>query len=91
MIKNPIAWPNGAKYAVSFTFDMDSDSLIHLEHPGDAINRTAAISMLKHGPEVAIPRIVDAYRRYDIQQTFFVPAWCIEQYPDAVKAMVVTK
>jgi len=24
----------------------------------------------------------------DIRQTFFVPAWCIENYPDAVKAMV---
>ena len=30
MIKNPVPWPNGAKCAVSITFDMDADSLIHI-------------------------------------------------------------
>ena len=33
-------------------------------------------------------RIVETYRRLEIRQTFFVPAWCIEQYPQAVEAMV---
>ena len=88
MIRNPIPWPNGAKCAVAITFDMDTDSLIHLEHPDDGFRRVSGISMLKYGPEVAVPRIVDTYRQFDIQQTFFVPAWCIENYPAAVKAMV---
>jgi hypothetical protein len=38
MIKNPVPWPDGAKCAVAITFDMDSDSLIHLEHPADGIS-----------------------------------------------------
>ena len=88
MIKNPVPWPDGKKCAVAFTFDMDTDSLIHLEHPDDGFRRVSGISMLKYGPEVAVPRIVDTYRQFDIQQTFFVPAWCIENYPAAVKAMV---
>jgi len=25
MIRNPIPWPDGAKCAVAFTFDMDTD------------------------------------------------------------------
>ncbi len=88
MIANPVPWPNGAKCAVSITFDMDADSLIHLEHPRDSISRVSAISMLRYGPEVAVPRILDTYRELEIHQTFFVPAWCIEQYPAAVEAMV---
>jgi peptidoglycan/xylan/chitin deacetylase (PgdA/CDA1 family) len=37
---------------------------------------------------VAVPRILEGYRRFGLKQTFFVPAWCIEHYPDAVAAMV---
>jgi len=32
--------------------------------------------------------MIETYRRFKIQQTFFVPAWCIEQYPDAVSRMI---
>jgi peptidoglycan/xylan/chitin deacetylase (PgdA/CDA1 family) len=67
---------------------MDADSLIHIEHPSDSITRVSTISMLKYGPEVGVPRILEGYRRYGLKQTFFVPAWCIENYPDAVEAMV---
>ena len=88
MIKNPVPWPNGAKCAVAITFDMDTDSLIHLDHPDDGFRRVSGISMLRYGPEVAVPRIIDTYKQLGIQQTFFVPAWCIENYPAAVKAMV---
>ena len=88
MIENAIAWPNGARCAVAFTFDMDADSILHLAHPTDAHRRVSALSQLRYGPSVAIPRILDLYRRHDMKQTFYVPAWCIEQYPEAVKAMV---
>ncbi|CAN5183404.1 polysaccharide deacetylase [soil metagenome] len=88
MIRRPVPWPNGAKVAVAITFDMDADSLVHIEHPSDSITRVSTISMLKYGPEVGVPRILDAYRRYGLKQTFFVPAWCIEHYPQAVEAMV---
>ena len=33
MIRNPIPWPNNAKCAVSISFDMDADSLIHISKP----------------------------------------------------------
>jgi peptidoglycan/xylan/chitin deacetylase (PgdA/CDA1 family) len=88
MINNPVPWPNGARCAVAITFDMDADSLLHLEHPHDAHNRVSALSMLRYGPEVGVPRILQTYRQFAIRQTFFVPAWCIEQYPQVVEAMV---
>ncbi len=88
MIKNPPPWPNGARCAVSFTFDMDADSILHLAHHASAHNRVAAISMLRYGPEVAVPRIVEMYRRFSMRQTFFLPAWCIERYPRAVETIL---
>ncbi len=88
MIRRPVPWPNGAKVAVAITFDMDADSLVHLEHPQDSITRVSTISMLKYGPQVGVPRILEGYRRYGLKQTFFVPAWCIEHYPEAVDAMI---
>jgi peptidoglycan/xylan/chitin deacetylase (PgdA/CDA1 family) len=88
MIRQPVPWPNGAKVAVAITFDMDADSLVHIEHPQDSITRVSTISMLKYGPQVGVPRILEGYRRYGLKQTFFVPAWCIEHYPQAVDAMI---
>ena len=88
MIANPVPWPNGAKCAACLTFDMDAESLIHLAHPLDGHGRVSALSMLAYGPEVAVPRICETYRRLGIHQTFFVPAWCIERYPQAVATMV---
>ncbi len=63
MIQNPVPWPDGARCAVALTFDMDADSILHLEHPEDSISRVSAISMLRYGPEVAVPRIVETYVR----------------------------
>ena len=88
MIRNPVPWPNGARCAVAITLDMDADSLIHIAKPHDLITRVSAISMLRYGPDVAIPRILDTYRRFGLKQTFFIPAWCIEQHPRAVEAIV---
>ena len=30
MIDNPVPWPNGANCAATFTFDIDTDSFLHL-------------------------------------------------------------
>jgi len=88
MIRNPIPWPNGAKCACCVTFDMDADSLVHIDHRLDGHKRVSAISMLQYGPDVAVPRIVDTYKDLGLTQTFFIPAWCIERYPQAVETIL---
>jgi peptidoglycan/xylan/chitin deacetylase (PgdA/CDA1 family) len=88
MIENPVPWPNGAKCAACFTLDMDAESLIQIAHPQTAHTLVAAASMLRYGPEVAVPRILATYRHFGLRQTFFVPGWCAERYPRAVEAMV---
>jgi len=88
MISNPVPWPDGARIACCLTFDMDADSLIHLEHPQDGHRRVSAISMLQYGPTVGVPRILESYRRLGIKQTFFIPGWCMEQYPETVEKIL---
>ena len=88
MIQNPIPWPNGARCACAITFDMDADSLIHIARPDDSHDRLYPISMGRYGPTVAIPRILDTYRRLGIRQSFFIPGWCMETYPEAVETIL---
>ena len=88
MIQNPIPWPNGAKCACAITFDIDADSLIHVARPGNSHNRLYPISMGKYGPDIAVPRILETYKRLGIKQSFFVPAWCIDQYAPVMEKIL---
>lgn len=88
MIQNPIPWPNGARCACAITFDMDADSLIHIARPEDSFDRIYPISMGRYGPTVAMPRILETYRRLGLKQSFFIPGWCMETYPDVVEAIL---
>ncbi|PLR78347.1 ribulose phosphate epimerase [Bacillus sp. V3-13] len=87
MIKNPVPWPNGAKCAVAITFDMDTDSILHLAHPDTADTRISTMSWLKYD-EIAIPRILGMYKKYNLKQTFFIPAWVIERYPKTAELIL---
>ena len=88
MIRNPVPWPGGARCAASLTLDMDAESILYVAQPERAHRMVAAASMLRYGPDVAVPRILDTYAHYGIRQTFFVPGWCAERYPYAVEAML---
>lgn len=88
MIRNPIPWPGGARCACAITFDMDADSLIQVARPADGHDRLYPITMGRYGPTVAIPRILETYRRLGLRQTFFVPGWCLETYPGTVEAIL---
>ena len=88
MIQKPVKWPNGARCACSISFDVDADSLIHISRPKDGHDRLYPISMGRYGPTVAIPRILETYRRLELKQSFFIPGWCVEQYPGAIEAIL---
>ena len=88
MITNAPPWPNGAKCAVAFTFDLDADSILHLSHHASADTRIAQTSALRYGPEIALPRLLSIYREFDMRQTFFLPAWCMERYPASVEQIL---
>lgn len=87
-MQKKITWPNGARCACAITFDIDADSLIHISKPADAHNRLYPISMGRYGPTVAIPRILETYKRLGLTQSFFAPGWVVEQYPDVMEAIL---
>ena len=87
MISNPVPWPNGNKVACAITFDVDTDSTIHLGFRDNAPNMLATTSLVKYD-EIAIPRILDMYKKAEIKQTFFYPAWCMERYPHLVEMIL---
>jgi peptidoglycan/xylan/chitin deacetylase (PgdA/CDA1 family) len=86
VLSNPPPWPDGATCAAAVTFDVDSDSILRLEHPGDAHRRVGAQSWLRYD-QVAVPRIVELFARLGLRQTFFVPSWCAERYPAMVETI----
>lgn len=88
MIANPVPWPNGARCACAITFDMDADSLIHIAKPQDGHQRLYPVTMGIYGPTVAIPRILETYRKFGLKQSFFIPGWCMEQYADTVELIL---
>ena len=47
MIKNPVPWPNGAKVACAITFDIDTDSILHLEHRENAPTKNVDYVMVE--------------------------------------------
>lgn len=87
MIRNPVPWPNGARVAVAVTFDIDVDSILHLEHRDRAHQMIAAQSVMRYD-RISVRRIVDMFRAFGIKQTFFFPAWCMERYPDLVDTIL---
>ena len=87
-LQRPVSWPNGAKVACAISLDMDADSLVHIHHGDRAGDKLSAMSMLRYGPQVAIPRILETYRKFGLKQSFFIPAWCMENHAAAVDAIV---
>ena len=88
MIENKLPWPNNAKCAVAFTWDMDADSILHLAHPERAGHLLSTQSSLRYGPEISIPRLCQVYKELDMRQSFFIPGWSIERYPRAIELLL---
>lgn len=44
--------------------------------------------MGRYGPNSGVPRILDTYRRLGLKQSFFMPGWVMEQYPETVQAIL---
>jgi peptidoglycan-N-acetylglucosamine deacetylase len=75
--------PNGRSAAVSFTFDNLGEAA-HIEN-----GRLAADAPVGSDPSVtlALPAILELLAQRDLRVTFFVEAWNLGVYPDAVRAI----
>jgi peptidoglycan/xylan/chitin deacetylase (PgdA/CDA1 family) len=64
---------------VFLTFDVDGETLWVSR---DKVNTIGPVMLSQgaYGPKVAVPRILEILREYDIKSTFFVPGWIAEHY-----------
>jgi peptidoglycan-N-acetylglucosamine deacetylase len=83
------SWPAGHRSAAAFTFDLDAEE-VWLVDEVDAAHRPGVLSQGAYGPRVAVPRILELLRRYEVPATFFVPGRVAERYPTVVEAVLAS-
>jgi peptidoglycan/xylan/chitin deacetylase (PgdA/CDA1 family) len=81
----PGRWPNGARCAVTLSFDVDAETLWLIADPANA-HKPGLLSMGHYGPTVGVPLILDLLARHDLRASFFVPGWTVERYPETMRA-----
>jgi peptidoglycan/xylan/chitin deacetylase (PgdA/CDA1 family) len=82
-----VSWPNGARCAASFSFDVDAESAMLGVDPSHA-DRMSAISHQAYGPLTGVPRLLKILARHGITSTFFVPGYTALRYPDVISSIV---
>jgi peptidoglycan-N-acetylglucosamine deacetylase len=83
----PVPWPNGARCAASFSFDVDAESAM-LGVDTSHADRMSAISHQAYGPLSGVPRLLKILGKRGIRSTFFVPGYTAVRYPDVIRSIV---
>ncbi len=77
-------WPNGAKCAFAFGWDLDGDTIwnpkVNRLPGGHDFIRSRSAGM--YGPLKAAYRILDMMAKYNLKSTWFIPAVNVERFPD---------
>jgi peptidoglycan/xylan/chitin deacetylase (PgdA/CDA1 family) len=76
-------WPNAARAACAFTFDLDAETLWMAR----GVTEPVTLSQGRFGPVEAMPRILQLLKVHAVHASFFIPAWVAEQYPDTVRTI----
>jgi peptidoglycan/xylan/chitin deacetylase (PgdA/CDA1 family) len=76
---NPDGWPDGARVAVLFSFDVDNETVQGLR---DGTVSVGPLSQGQYGSRVALPRVVDLMDREQVPASFFFPAWSLKLAPE---------
>ena len=84
---NTVKWPNGAKCAVSLSFDFDSETNWISRDPAN-INRPGTLSYGTYGAKVGVPKILELLREEELPATFFVPGWVAENRTQRVEMIL---
>ncbi len=80
----PRTWPNGARVAVSITFDDDNESWLLVA--GDT--SPTSLSAGEYGAKSGLPRILRLLDKHQIPSTFFIPAVSAMLHPEMIPAIM---
>jgi peptidoglycan/xylan/chitin deacetylase (PgdA/CDA1 family) len=76
-------WPEGARVAVSLTFDVDAESGFLGDSP-DYARRLSSLSEGRFGVKRGVPRILALLAKHGLRATFFVPGHTAASHPGVV-------
>ncbi len=80
-------WPENGKCGVSFTLDLDAETL-WLSRSEKSADDPVVMSQGAYGARVGAPRLLDMLGEMGIKGTFFIPGWVLERYPDVARRAV---
>jgi peptidoglycan/xylan/chitin deacetylase (PgdA/CDA1 family) len=75
----PKTWPNGARVAVAFTFDVDNESLFRTRP------LPVPMSQGEYGATTGLPRILELLDRQRVAASFFIPAMSLMLHPEMLQ------
>ncbi|UCI31970.1 polysaccharide deacetylase family protein [Mesorhizobium sp. B4-1-4] len=81
------AWPNGAKVAVTLTFDFDAETLWLARDPAN-VDRPGTLSQGTYGAKVGVPKVLEVLADEGLPATFFVPGWVVDNRTRVVETIV---
>jgi len=81
----PKQWPNGAKVAVSISFDFDTEA-VWLGFQGN--QSPSYMSRGEYGARTGLPRVLKLLDKHEIPATFFIPAASMVLHPEATKTIL---
>lgn len=80
----PPTWPNGARVAVSLSFDIDTEPVwIGFQEQSSP----SYMSRGEYGARRGMPRVLKLLEKHDIPATFFMPAMSMELHPEVVQEL----
>jgi len=80
----PASWPNGARVAVTFSFDVDTEPVwIGFQEQSSP----SYMSRGEFGARRGHARVMALLQKHDIPATFFIPAMTMELHPEIVQGL----
>lgn len=79
-------WPNGARCALTLTFDFDAETNWITPDPL-SMRRPGRLSQGTYGARVGVPKILEWLSAEELPATFFVPGWVAQFRTERVEAI----
>ena len=81
----PTQWPNGARVAVSISFDFDTEALWLGFYKQSS---PSYMSRGEYGARAGLPRILNLLDKHEIPATFFIPVMSMVLHPEGLKQIL---
>lgn len=82
-MSNQDFWPDGHQCAVVITVNFDAESVDRKDVPEGALWGRYAFG--RYGAQIGAARLLEAFDRYGIRATFFIPGYDAERYPEVME------